>query len=356
MRYYIINRWNRKEKGSNMFRIIQRAYHLLERIVRESKAYPMRKRIYGKKVANETFRDGLIPPGKSARYICTISEYVDNFLINLVQEYKEKPTQAIVINNSEKDKLPIWCCWWQGEESMPELVKLCQTRLKQVIPQDKAEMHLITLDNYAQYVDLPEHIVRKFQEGIITMTTMSDVLRFYLLEKYGGYWLDATVFFTDNIPEEYFSGQFYCQRMVSNVEYSKREACGSNWCGFSMTGPKGNIIFQFMKDAFSKWWAEYDTIIDYVLIDYMLLTGFKHVPAITEIISSVPDNNEDIFEMYKVLNQPYSEELFRRVTRRNVMHKLTYKMDLYTETAEGQLTLYGYLMKTVYENNGNFAN
>lgn len=337
-----------------MFRIVQRANHLLGRVVRECKVYPKRKKVYGKKVAKASFRDGLIPPGKSERYIATISEYIDGFLANLVKKYQQESTKTLITSGVKSDKFPIWCCWWQGEGSMPELVKLCQARLKQVIPQDKVELHLITLENYAQYVDLPEHIVKKFEGGIITMTTMSDVLRFHLLERYGGYWLDATVFFTDEIPKQYFSGEFYCQRMVSNVEYSKREACGSNWCGFSMAGPKGSAVFRFMKDAFSEWWAKYDSIIDYVLIDYMLLTGFRHIPAITEVINKVPDNNEDIFEMYKVLNQPYTEELFERVTRRNVMHKLTYKMELQKETAEGKMTLYGYLLKTVYENNGNF--
>ena len=195
---------------------------------------------------------------------------------------------------------------------------------------------------------MPEHILDKFSRGVITMTTMSDVLRFHLLERYGGYWLDATVFFTGEIPPEYFSGAFFCQRMVSNTECAKREACGCNWCGFSMAGPKGSLVFRFMKDAFSRWWAHYDTIIDYVLIDYMLLTGFKFVPAIHNIIDSVPDNNEDIFEMYQVLNQPYSDELYQRLTSRNVMHKLTYKMELRKATPDGQKTLYGYLWDQVY--------
>lgn len=330
-----------------MPRIIQRAYHFVERIVRETKAYGSRKKIFGKTVADAAFIDGLIPPGKTQKYISVISDYVDHFLQSLIDEY-QKEDLSVCDDEVRKEKFPVWCCWWQGEESMPELVKMCHTRLKQVIPNDRAELHLITLQNYKQYVDLPEHIVRKFNDGVITMTTMSDVLRFHLLEKYGGYWLDATVFFTGSIPEEYFSGQFFCQRMVSNTSCAQREACGCNWCGFSMAGPQGNIIFRFMKDAFAKWWSEYDTIIDYVLIDYLLLSGFRHVPQIAEIINQVPDNNEDIFEMYQVLNQPYSEELYKRVTKRNVMHKLTYKMDLYKETEDGQMTLYGYLMKMVY--------
>lgn len=328
-------------------RLFQRAYHLWERIVREAKVLPMRWRAFGAKVALESFWDGLIPPGKSVRYIQTIERSVDAFLEPLVEEYRDRAEESVPPASGEK--IPIWCCWWQGEEQMPELVRMCHTRLKQVIPADQAQLHLITLDNYQEYVQLPEHIVDKFRRKVITMTTMSDVLRFALLEKYGGYWLDATVFFTDAIPQKYFSGKFYCQRMTANTEMVKREACRGNWCGFSMAGPKGSMVFRFMSEAFSRWWMHYDTIIDYVLIDYLLWTGFKSVPAIHSIIDAVPDNNEDIFEMYQVLNQPYSPELLEQLTKRNVMHKLTYKMDLQKQTADGQLTLYGYLWNWVFE-------
>jgi hypothetical protein len=81
----------------------------------------------------------------------------------------------------------------------------------------------------------------------------------------------------------------------------------------------------------------------------MLRTGLKLVPGIRDTIDTVPDNNEDIFEMYRVLNEPYSPELLERVTQRNVMHKLTYKMDLLKETPQGKQTLYGYLMEQVYQ-------
>ena len=334
-----------------MFRIFQRAFHLWERIVRECKNYSKTKKIYGSKVAKATFKDGLIPPGKSEVYIATIQEYVDNALKDVVDLYNSNPPEH---NTQPKntsvdvEKMPVWCCWWQGEEQMPELVKMCNTRLKQMLPEDKTQLHIITIDNYKDYVDVSAHIVEKFEKGIITMTTMSDVLRFALLERYGGYWLDATVFFTEDIPEEYFTRNFYCQRMTNNEKSVRREACKCNWCGFSMKGEKGNIVFRYMVDAFSEWYKKYDSIIDYVLIDYMLMTGFRHIPAITEIINSVENNNEDIFEMYGHLNEPYSDELLATFTKRNVMHKLTYKMDLKKTTDDGQLTLYGYLLNSVY--------
>lgn len=331
-----------------MNRIAQRAVHFWERIRRESSSFPMRWSVYGPKIACLTFLDGIIPPGKHTWYIKAVSEYVDNYLQDLVDEYnsQEDAVHERVLN----EKVPIWCCWWQGESQMPELVKMCHERLKQVIPMDRAQLLLITMDNYRDYVELPEHILDKFERGIITMTTMSDVLRFALLAKYGGYWLDATVFFTGDIPVAYFETDFFCQRMTGNTAYIKREACGGNWCGFSMAGVKDCVIFRFMNDAFSKWWRDHDSIIDYVLIDYMLLTGYRYVPAIRRIIDQVPDNNEDIFEMYQVLNQPYSEALYNRLTKRNVMHKLTYKMELKKSVEANRLTLYGYLQNEVQTN------
>lgn len=330
-----------------MVRLFQKIKHFVERIYREGKRFPKRLNTFGLKVAVISFWDGLIPPGKSPRYIQIIENYVDDFFKGLVVEYKKEDLSDNSVWISNK-KIPVWCCWWQGEEKMPELVKMCYTRLKQVVPEDKAELHLITLDNYLEYVDIPDYIIKKFDSGIITMTAMSDVLRFWLLEKYGGFWIDATVFFTGDIPKEYFARGFYCQRMTKNFAYTKREACRGNWCGFSMAGKSKCILFRFMKDAFSQWWAQYDTLIDYVLIDYILLTGYKYVPAIEEIINSVPDNNEDIFEMYQVLNEPYSKELYQRLIRRNVMHKLTYKMELKKITEDGEITLYGYLLESVY--------
>ena len=136
---------------------------------------------------------------------------------------------------------------------MPEIVQMCNARLKQIIPYDKAELNIITLDNYKDYVDIPDIIIEKFEAGIVTMATMSDVLRFSLLERYGGYWLDATVFFTDDIPQEYFTRNFYCQKMTDRTDLSVREACKCNWCGFSMKGQKHNIIFNYMIDAFEHW-------------------------------------------------------------------------------------------------------
>ena len=109
----------------------------------------------------------MIPPGKSPSYIREIEHYVDVSLADFINNYEFGDL------GDEKypmfSKIPVWVCWWQGEDSMPELVKMCYARLKQVIDSEKMEIHLITLDNYKKYVTFPEHVTQKFEQKIIKL-------------------------------------------------------------------------------------------------------------------------------------------------------------------------------------------
>lgn len=328
-----------------MKRILLKIYHFLQRLVRETKKFPKNVKEFNFRIAHYIFLDGLIPPGKTEKYINTIFEYVNVFEQPVVERYKNEqylPQDTLI---HEFDKVPVWCCWWQGAEQMPEIVAMCHTRLKQIIP-NNAELHVITEKNYRDYVTLPEHVLKKFKEGKITVTTLSDILRMCLLSDYGGFWIDATVFISSDFPEEFISHDYFAQCMNDTVKWN-REACKGRWCGFLMSGSKNNILFRFVRDAFFYWWKKHDDIIDYVLIDYLTLVGYENIKPIHDMIDKLPGNNEDVFEMYKVLHYPYSEDLYKDLTRTTHLHKLTYKMDLYKKTKDGEETLYQHMLNTV---------
>lgn len=324
--------------------VLSRAKHLGDRIILEIKEYPARLKEYGFKVAGVTFVDGLIPPEKHPFYIRTIEEYVNHFMEPIIAQYSDwKPKK---VSSSKQGKTPVWCCWWQGEEQMPELVQMCNKRLLQLLPDNEVELHMLTEKNYQRYVELPEYIIEKFQAGKMSITALSDVIRVALLAQFGGFWIDATVFISDHFPMEFVRREFYAQRMYDPVKW-KREACKGQWCGFLMGGKAGNIIFQLLRDAFFAWWRIHDSVIDYVILDYFLLAGYHQLPEIRKQIDSVPDNNPDVFEMYKVLNEPYTPDLFEQITQNTNLHKLTYKMELKPYAANGALSLYGFLQNYV---------
>ena len=41
-------------------------------------------------------------------------------------------------------KIPVWVCWWQGEEGMPELIRGCIRNIKNNIPEDKTVLRIVT--------------------------------------------------------------------------------------------------------------------------------------------------------------------------------------------------------------------
>ena len=329
--------------------VFSKAKHLRDRIVVETKEYPSRLKEYGFKVAGVTFIDGIIPPEKHPFYISSIEKYVNDFMNPIIERYhnwKPEKTDSLI-----SGKVPVWCCWWQGIEQMPELVKMCNDRLRQLIPNNQVELHMLTEKNYNKYVKLPEYIIEKFQTGKMSITALSDVLRVTLLAQYGGFWIDSTVFISDYFPIEFIQSDFYTQKMYDPIKW-KREACKGRWCGFLMGGKPGNIIFCLLSDAFFSWWMVHESVIDYVILDYFLLAAYYSIPEIQRQIDNVPDNNPDVFEMYKVLNEEYTFGLLKRLTKNTNLHKLTYKMELKSYASNGNLSLYGFLKKFV-ETEGN---
>lgn len=313
------------------------------------KTFLYRAKKYNFQVAYEIRQDSLHPPGKSPRYIQAISKYMDHELSPVIKKYKNTPIPKTFTRDS-RGPIPIWVCWWQGEANMPETVKLCYSRLIDITSDTRTELHLITLDNYIHFVSIPAVFIDKYKKGMITMTHLSDILRCLLLEKYGGYWIDATVFFTGNIPEKYFTAKFYSQKMEHYDNYPDkiREASGSRWCGFSMAAEQGCFLMQFINESLLYWWNRHDELIDYVILDYIIYSGYKNIPAIKVLIDQIDDNNEDIFEMRKYLNNEYSEELYNKLTSRNVMHKLTYKTN-FNKTTNNKMTIYGHLFTLTAE-------
>lgn len=113
----------------------------------------------------------------------------------------------------------IWICWFQGMENAPELVKRCYASVKRNMP-DK-EIIVITKENMDQYVNFPDHILKKWKRGLITDTKMSDFLRMELLIRYGGLWMDSTIFLSGPIPDWVYEKDIFMYAMkdiIKNVE------------------------------------------------------------------------------------------------------------------------------------------
>ncbi len=90
----------------------------------------------------------------------------------------------------------LWHYWAQGWENAPYVVKECYKSCQHYA----ADWKIIDLDdsNIGDYIEIPE-AVKSIPD--FPIQPISDLIRILLLKKYGGVWIDATVFLNRNLTE-----------------------------------------------------------------------------------------------------------------------------------------------------------
>ena len=268
-----------------------------------------------------------------------VLSYLRRELKDVIDEYKDyrevEPAKNIADNRI------IWTLWWQGEKNAPPLVKACINSMKKNA--NGANVIVITKDNYENYVTIPSYIFDKHEKGYICNAVLSDIIRFHLLEKYGGLWLDATIFVSSPIPREYYDFIFYSQHTkpqemtcwVQNNAYHIF-VIGSQ--------PHAKLV-SFTKDMFLEYWKTHNTAVDYLCTDYFFYLAMQEFPEIKAEIDSLPYSSERLYDLVKVLNKPYDESYFLKLKEDCIFSKLDWHKK-YKTIIKGKETFYKVLLSS----------
>lgn len=207
------------------------------------------------------------------------------------------PTKNTAISND----CPIWIMWWQGLDSeTPPLVRCCLDSVEKHA--GKHPIRIITKKNYQNYITLPEWIVEKFQKKYVSIQNLSDIIRFALLRKWGGVWLDATIYLNNSFDVSMYDYSYYSAK---NLNWQPALSVWSNkWAGFFTAGSKEMPLFEVMYDCFSAYWEKYDVLLDYFLIDLLMWSIYYNNENIREVIDSVPENNPNLYRLEESFNRP----------------------------------------------------
>lgn len=259
----------------------------------------------------------------------------------VIQRYKENYRVSVTsLPRTANEK--IWIFWWSGEDTAPEIVKACIKSIRK--NSNGHEVILLDKNNYADYVEFPSYVIEKREKGIIALANFSDMLRLSLLAKYGGTWIDATVFISQPIPKNVFTDQFYTAKKVNFdlLFYSK-----SRWCSYFLSGSKYFPLFAFARDCFFRYWSQSNVLIDYLLIDYVIGIAYNNFPEIREVFDSIPDNNKERGILMEKINEPYSEKLFQKLSDgETFISKLSWRYGNPKRfTINGKTSNYGYLIE-----------
>ena len=239
-------------------------------------------------------------------------------------------------------KVPVWMCWWQGREQMPEMIRMCYESIKANLPEETVTIRFITLDNCLEYVTFSEQIIQKFDAGTISYTHLSDILRAELLYRYGGMWIDLTYLVTKPISRELFAQQRLCTIRFESPIW-KDDVTQGRWSGNFWIAPKHHKLFEFMTIAFIYYWETQENQIDYYLIDYLISLAIEIDRKTEQELVDCGYCAPAVYDLQKKINSLVSQERIQYYEQASGIYKLNRRMEYRKQNLIGEQTLYGYL-------------
>ena len=245
---------------------------------------------------------------------------------NLAESKLSQDNISIPSDNSQSSPSgsPIWFCWLQGMENAPELVKVCLESLRASIRED-----VIVLDaqNYADYVTLPEYVTRKYKKGIIPPALFSDMLRLELLIKYGGTWIDSTVWTSPKVGAKdskcWQAWQKIQESELFIYRYFNRGGRVEGMSNWFIHAEAGNALLKDVRDMLYAYWHDYNCTVEY----YIFHLFFSHVAKrYPEMIRKMPKGNSyHALWLRDHVEREISKEDWQKLINNVPFHKLNWR-------------------------------
>lgn len=212
-------------------------------------------------------------------------------------------------------KPKVFVYWGQGFENAPEIVKFCHAELLRLHEAD--DVVVLTDENLPDWVELPADLREMLGEN---RTAFSDVLRFELLAKYGGIWIDATclptVRLVDHFDELVGQAGFFA--------FETKEKTISSW--FLASRPD-NYLTHLVRDSMRLYWRVFDRPVTYFYLHFIFQLLHTMDNRSDRIWSKVPRPKYDPRTFGRVLKRRADELDAEKIVGASIVHKLSYKRD-----------------------------
>ena len=216
----------------------------------------------------------------------------------------------------EQEAKIIWQYWHQGEKNAPELIKKCLESTKKHYP----DYQVIVLDfnSIKDYIQLPERYYGLLKKKKIPIAIFSDILRLYLLSKYGGMWVDSTMYSTGKLPDEILNSSFFVFQKDQTID-----PMGNCMSCYFIKAKKNSFWINVIKQALEEYWSENNYLVNYFLFEHMVTILAN---ALKEKWDKIPYFKASVTcDMQFNFHQKYNEEKFKNILNTIPIHKLTYK-------------------------------
>lgn len=277
-----------------------------------------------------------------------VTERVDEILIeryrHILDENKDRFSKANPNSGKRRESAVsriIWSAWLQGLDNAPEMVNVCLESHQKHLP--GYEFRVLDMENYRQWVELPEWVEEKYARGMIPAALFSDVLRVAVLKRYGGVWMDASVLCTG-------FGNQQLQKQWTEVEnsrfavfryYRKGDRYPSGLSNWFIAATPDNIVLTSVYDMLTAYWRDYDCTIDYYMMHLFISCALKAFPEMERGMPKL--NSRYSFFLGDALSRTYSQEAWQELVDHVAIHKLNYRKA--EEAQKNPLSYYNFIRK-----------
>ena len=247
---------------------------------------------------------------------------------NVTREFLEKEFHEFIVNYefntcNQKNSKIIWTLWMQGYENAPELVKSTIDSIRKFAELNNFQFILLEENTIEKYIVFPKLIKEKMDLGVIDYTKISDILRVSLLAKYGGTWVDATIYMREEFDSSLLLQNYYTIKTGGIEDYSPNIS-NNRWKGFFLSG--NSSLFSFTRDFFFEYYSRYDIAVDYLLIDYIFDMAYKYDEKIKNQMLELEKSNPNLFWLESHLGDKFDQKVWDNITETTKVFKTTYKL------------------------------
>lgn len=231
-------------------------------------------------------------------------------------KYKDTIPEGFRYGNYEVDN-PVWIYWNSGIEKAPEIVKCCY---ESILKKTEQTVILLTEKNLSEYLVFPNYITEKMEAGKIPIAGYTDLMRFALLEHFGGTWIDATIYLTGPIPEQILNCDFFAFRNALGL--LDNPVLFPAWFTHAS---KGNKTITEVRNVVCAYWMKEQHVIEYLLPNLIMTAIIKEDK---EAERNIPYLDSEYSErLIRIIDEKYTKEKADWIKKLTPIHKLTYKLD-----------------------------
>ena len=255
---------------------------------------------------------------------------IKTFVRRLRKEANIDKIDNEIIEKSTKFPKIIWVLWQQGEAQMPETVRASMKTIKDFAKRSGCEFHFLTDENLHSYISIPKDIIEKNKNKQLSSAAFADIIRASLLFEHGGIWMDATLFVSPYATLEMFEGDFFSLNHPPIHKDKIERAIGDfKWSSFFLAGKRGKTYFKHIRDLFVYFVRKYPVFIQYLMIDYFILSEYELNDAFKALVDGLPilASAERVWFLRDHANDLFDANVWEEVLKTTPIMKTTYKIN-----------------------------